>query len=263
MTKLLTQSAKTLKSDDKTDYLTAIMYMKPYTSGGSINLCPMAETFKCHEACLVSSGMMRFSASKAAQQYRTDLYLNNKWAFWHNLLEEIDRFIRRCERAGKRPAIRLNGTTDIQWENLIALHPSREDNNIFDMYPNVTFYDYTKILKRFDRTLPSNYTLVFSGSLASEISRAMTLEALERFIPTALVFRDELPGSVSIAPYKYLINVINGDEHDLLPVHLEDHKSFAVVIGLKAKGKAKKDQSGFVLDFKRLPKMIRFTYYLN
>ena len=238
MTQLLTKSAKTRKSDNKTDYLTAIQYLMPHLSGGTINLCAMAHLFGCIDACLTSSGRMHMSHSENARQWRTNLWNDSKDAYWFLLLEEIRAFERRCKRAKKRCAIRLNGTSDIKWEI--------QSTNVFEMFPDIIFYDYTKILKRCYKEQATNYTLVFSGSYASDVSTQMTKEAFANNIPTALVFRKIVPDSFKG------IHVINGDAHDLLPVHLANAYSNGhtgpLIVGLKAKGKARKDKTGFVID---------------
>jgi hypothetical protein len=127
-------------------------------------------------------------------------------------------------------AIRLNGTSDIEYENI----PVRGYNNIFEMFPDIQFYDYTKIVERFNRVLPSNYDLTFSYS-GTEEYRPSVEEAMRLKVRTAFVYQDTMPTEFMGMP------VINGDEHDLRftePKH--------VAIALRAKGKkAKASNSKF------------------
>lgn len=129
-------------------------------------------------------------------------------------------------------AIRLNGTSDICYENIIV-----DDNkNIFELFPEVTFYDYTKDYTRRDALKGKwkNYHLTFSRS-ESKKNHTKALELLEQGVNVAVVF-DKLPKKFA------KVTVINGDETDL---RFLDKKN--KVVGLVAKGKAKKDTSGFVI----------------
>jgi hypothetical protein len=118
---------------------------------------------------------------------------------------------------------RLNGTSDIRWETVeVDGHA-----NIMELFPTVQFYDYTKLVNR--RALPANYRLTFS------LAENNDLAAWASGLNVAAVFKGKLPATFMGRP------VIDGDETDLRfldPV--------GIVVGLKAKGKAKKDQTGFV-----------------
>ena len=81
---------------------------------------------------------------------------------------------------------------------------------------------------------PPNYHLTYS---LNEDNYNKAIEVLKNGGNVAVVFRKDLPQNFN--GYK----VINGDEHDLRYL---DEKN--VVVGLKAKGKAKKDTSGFVMN---------------
>ena len=116
MTSLLSinADAKTIKGNKK-GFMTAIQYLTPYTASG-VNLCPNAKNANCHEACLVSSG--RMVMQKQARLNRTKLYLTNQAEYFRQLSIEISKFIKRAERKGLTPLVRLNGTSDIRWENV-------------------------------------------------------------------------------------------------------------------------------------------------
>jgi hypothetical protein len=119
---------------------------------------------------------------------------------------------------------RLNGTSDLSWEKY-TIH----DKNIFELFPNVQFYDYTKVLGRKVKHIP-NYHLTFSKADGNDSDVA---EALMQGMSVVAVY-DEIPAGVPSA-----------DETDL---RFLDPKG--VMLGLKAKGRAKKDYSGFVIRIK-------------
>ena len=121
---------------------------------------------------------------------------------------------------------RLNGTSDLRWEN------DWQNFNIIKYFSDIQFYDYTKLWNR--RNLPANYHLTFSRA---ESNQEQTLSAIVNGLNISAVFRSELPK-------QYLgLNVINGDKHDLR--FLDPLRS---CVGLIAKGKAKHDTSGFVIN---------------
>jgi hypothetical protein len=146
-----------------------------------------------------------------------------------HLEKEISKLEIKANKAGKRLVLRLNGTSDIQWENIKL----SQGQNIFERFNNVQFYDYTKIVRRLEKIQPiKNYFVVFS---ASESNESDCVKALELGFNVATVF--------NAIPDSWLgVQVINGDSHDFR--FLDQGRG--VIIGLKAKGKAKHDKSGFV-----------------
>ena len=207
-------------------YWSVIMHLRPVNT----KICPYQDIAKCKEACLNTAGLGGvYSSIQDARQRKTDLFLNDRDEFMRQLIQDIEKFIRACERKDKKPAIRLNGTSDIQWEKIDI-----DGQNIFEMFPSVQFYDYTKIPTRKVDNIP-NYHLTWSYSEANEKYAKMFDKVPNN---KAVVFRDkELPSM-----FKGL-KVINGDDHDMR--FLDEPNS---VVGLKAKGKARKDYTGFVID---------------
>lgn len=222
-------------------YLTGIMYLAPYDVAG-INLCPMSEMAKCRETCLFVQGRARFSRDTfeapnglrykdnviiRARIRKTQWFHAQREQFMQQLVKDISLLVRRAWKKGLTPAVRLNGTSDIAWERITL----GCGNTIFEIFPDVQFYDYTKIPNR--RNLPSNYHLSWSYSAADERYAGMRPDHLNWVV----VFRDDLP--------KEFLGrkVVDGDETDLR--FLDES---GIVVGLKAKGSAKKDTSGFVLD---------------
>jgi hypothetical protein len=223
-------------------YLTNILHLAPYKLSGR-NVCPMA-TAGCAAACLNTAGRGGIikkgettNQIQIARLARTDFFFNDREQFMGKLVKEITNAIKLAEKHELTPVFRLNGTSDIRWETVPVVHPTNTDgfdkpvvyNNIMEMFPNVQFYDYTKIANR--RDLPANYHLTFS---LAESNLEDALLALAHGMNVAAVFRT--------VPDTFLgVSVIDGDATDL---RFLDPRS--VVVGLKAKGKAKKDTSGFV-----------------
>ncbi len=238
-------------------FMTAVLYLAPYKAIG-FNVCPMAEQAGCFAGCLntaghggiakggkrmrTAAGMLPANQIQRARIARTRLFVNDRDAFFDRLRKEIDAFLRKAERAGLTPVIRLNGTSDIQWEKIpvrSAYPVEAFGATIFDIYPDVQFYDYTKIFKRFERPQPDNYHLSLSYSLASRKYAAACTRAHEKFGATLVcVVRD-----AEVRDFHVELGGIDGDEHDLR--FLDPDGS---MVYLKAKGSARKDRSGFVID---------------
>jgi hypothetical protein len=240
-------NAKTVKGDAVLEYETAIMYLAPFTSAGMGNVCPMAETAKCVEGCLNTAGRASMFASiPEARKRKTLMYMNNRAEFLHMLACDLERFVSWCEKRGRLPAVRLNGTSDIQWERG---HPVERGgvryNSIMAAFPEVQFYDYTKIVKRVERgNLPSNYALTVSYSGANGAYAHTVRMAALAGNNVAVVFRNKARVKQAIAEGFMGASVIDGDTTDAR--FLDPQGGY--VVALYAKGKAKLDQSGFVVD---------------
>jgi len=221
-------NTKTMKGE-KLGFRTYIMHLAPSTLSG-YQVCPMASP-GCASACLNLSGMGRFSNVQKARIAKTKLFFEDRGAFMFKLLKEIRAAIRSSQKAGLTPVFRLNGTSDIRWETISVFADGFWHNNIMDAFPSVQFYDYTKIPNR--RDIPANYHPTFSRSEMNELEALQVLSSGKMNV--AVVF-DELP--VKWAGVK----VVDGTETDLR--FLDDR---AVVVGLKANGKAKKDATGFTV----------------
>lgn len=222
--KLLTLgNTKTTKGEAQ-GYLTFIMHLAPSTLSG-YNTCPMASA-GCASACLNTAGRGRFTATQEARIRKTRWFFENREMFMVQLVKDIAAAIRKADREGMVPVFRLNGTSDIRWETVAVAG----FGNIMEMFPTVQFYDYTKIANR--RNLPPNYHLTFSRSESNE---TQVLDVVRTTTNVAVVF-DTLPA-------EYMgRQVIDGTETDLRFLDPQ-----GVVVGLVAKGKAKKDTSGFTI----------------
>lgn len=211
-------------------YLTAILHLAPGRLSG-FNVCPGA-SLACLDACLNTAGrggiIKKGETTNTIQKARlrkTLAFFNETETFMAQLAKEIGNIVKLANKHGLKPAIRLNGTSDIRWEN----EKVGGFANLMEMFPNVIFYDYTKLANR--RNLPPNYRLTFSLSESNDVSAE---QALAAGMNVAVVFRN-LPPTFMGRP------VIDGDVSDLRFLD-----PMGVIVGLKAKGKAKKDTSGFV-----------------
>jgi len=218
-------NAKTVKGQKK-GYKTAILYLAPSTQSG-FQVCPMASE-GCKKACLYTAGHGAFSNVQQGRINKTRWFMQDRQSFLTQLKKEISNHIKNCDKKGYIPCVRLNGTSDISWENY----------DIIQAFPNVQFYDYTKIYKRalkyVNGQYPSNYHITYS---LNEDNKKEAFEILKLRGNISAVFRKYLPKTYQ--GYK----VINADETDL---RFTD--DINIIAGLVAKGQAKKDYSGFVLD---------------
>jgi hypothetical protein len=221
-------NAKTIKSDNAgLGYLTAIQYLAPHTVSG-FNVCKHASN-GCAKGCLNTAGRGKTNIVQQARINRTKLFFNNKSLYKRTLFEEIEQFVKRCNRLNEKPAIRLNGTSDLPWEDIFP--------DMFTDFNMVQFYDYTKYVNRMlnfvKGRLPENYHLTFSRS---EVNNSDCLEILRKGGNVAVVFDSkQLPSKWN----RFKVN--NADSHDLRFLD-----PFGVQ-GLYAKGRAKKDTTGFVV----------------
>lgn len=222
---------KILKGRDVySEYLSAILHLSPINT----KICPYQDIAGCKEACLNTAGRGGIikkgettNTIQLARERKTKLFLEARDIFMTDLITDIQKFVRYCEKKDKLPCLRLNGTSDIQWE-----HIKIDGQNIFEMFPDVQFYDYTKIPTRKVEQY-KNYHLTWSYSEANS-KYAQYFDAIKYNI--AVVFHGTMP------IYYKGREVIDGDKSD---IRFKDKPN--VVVGLKAKGKARHDSSGFVI----------------
>ena len=215
-------NTKTAKTADQVE--SAILHLMPASASG-YNVCPFASD-GCIDACLNISGRSAFEGAQEARRRRTLMFFEDRAQFWDRLTSDVDTLRRRAHHSGLPVAVRLNGTSDIAWERLTM----PDGRTIIDRYPTAQFYDYTK---RPGRTPPPNYHLTFS---LSEINRVDAAAELAGGRNVAVVFKGALPDRCMGAP------VIDGDASDLR--YLDPSPD---VVGLRAKGRAIGDASGFTV----------------
>ena len=221
MFKLLSTANPKIQKGTKLGYLSFILHLAPADLSGR-ETCPK-RTAGCTAACLNTAGrggmFKRGENTNMIQKARirkTEYFFNDRAGFLADLEADIRKAVRFAERKGLIPVFRLNGTSDLSWEKY----------GIIDKFPTVQFYDYTKVLGRKTAHLP-NYHLTFSKADGNDSDVA---EALLQGMSVVAVY-DKIPEGVPSA-----------DETDL---RFLDPKG--IMLGLKAKGRAKKDYSGFVI----------------
>ena len=228
-------NAKTIKGDGS-EYLTAILYMTPYkvmVDGKLFNSCSMAAMASCIEGCLYTAGRGAFSNVQTARQRKAEWFYRDKDSFMQQLHEDILRFLHTVTKRGIKPCVRLNGTTDIRWE----LDQDRWTTTYLSCTQTCSIYDYTKIPNRKVSDY-SNYHLTWSYSAANAKYEEKFWEVIRNGMSVAVVFRKPID-MTTWRGYK----VVDGDKDDLR--FLDPQQS---IVALYAKGRAKKDTSGFVVD---------------
>ena len=227
MTKLITRSNPKAAKAAKFGYYQEMVHLSPYKTSGYGDVCPYA-TPGCVASCLNTAGNPIWLKGKIkARKWRTGLFFTNRPAFMAMLEHELGLFEKRAKKYGLKPVMRLNGTSDIAW-------PAK----LMKRFPNIQFNEYTKnpnwrSIKSRMAAIPNLY-ICYSFNERDGIETA--LDMLKHGINVAVVFQGKLPETWLGYP------VINGDSHDLRfldPV--------GVIVGLKAKNKAKKDNTGFAI----------------
>lgn len=216
-------------------YYTAPLHLAPYNLSG-YQVCPMASK-GCAAACLNTAGRGIYQKVQDARIRKTKMFFNQRKEFFNILCKDIESLQKKAKSLSLHPAIRLNATSDISWE---VFELPNTTKNIFETFPDIQFYDYFKTIGRLKKDLPKNYYLTFS---MSETNEKECEEAYFKGFNVSVVYKygnNTLPYVSNIGEIKQR-NVIDGDMHDC---RFLDPKS--VIVGLRAKGRAKKDVSGFV-----------------
>ena len=243
--KLLSTGNPKILKGMKQGYNTYILHLAPANLSG-FETCPK-RTAGCTSACLNTAGrggmFKKGETTNMIQKARirkTQLFFEERKGFMELLVKDIELAIKQSAKMGLTPVFRLNGTSDLSFEKYEATITTKDGKkfvfqNIFEAFPTVQFYDYTKILGRKVKHIP-NYHLTFSAADGNDTD---VLRAMAQGYNVATVFgmkkTEPMPETYNGRP------VFNGDESDL---RFLDPKG--VIVGLYAKGKAKKDESGFV-----------------
>lgn len=222
-------------------YSTAIMHFAPAELSG-FNVCQFA-TPGCRAACLNTAGRggialdaQGLNEIQRARIARTRLFFLNRFLFNALLVRSIQTHIRRAVAKGLIPVVRLNGTSDLPWETL-RLNDGR---TVLETFPEITFYDYTKHVKRAVRNAeglhPANYSLTFSRAESNHADVERVLAAGGNVAAVFAVKPHALPLQYADRA------VVDGDRDDLRFLD-----PAGVIVGLSAKGRGKRDMSGFVI----------------
>jgi|TARA_Y100000034_G_scaffold126938_1_gene178955 hypothetical protein len=226
---LLTSNSKADKTNNLlSQFVVKFLQLAPANMANKHETVCRYSTPGCRESCLIFTGNGRYPKVINGRTNKTLFYLNDNGLFMEKLMVETAGFQASTRIQDKVPCIRPNALSDIPWEQK---HPE-----YMERFPDTIFYDYTKYpyLERPDQNLPKNYSLVYSRS---DKSSNWEIDInLNNGRSVAVVFRDELPEKYCGVP------VVDGDKHDLTFLH-----SAPCIIGLRAKGLARKDTTGFVV----------------
>jgi len=222
--KLLSTANTKIKKGEKYGWTTFGLSFAPANLSGK-QLCPHRSA-GCEFSYLNTAGMGVFSNVQEARIAKTKYFIDERLVFISQLKRELVAAEKHAKKIGMKIAVRLNVLSDLPWYNIIEMSD----------YPNIQFYDYTPNLERMiqflQKKLPKNYHLTFSRKENNQNK----VELISSMGGNVAVVFDKLPKT-------YLgKKVIDGDESDL---RFLDEKN--VIVGLKAKGKGKKDDSGFVI----------------
>jgi hypothetical protein len=230
MSLLNSGNSKTRKGEKK-GFTTYGIHLAPASLSG-FNVCDSSSA-GCRWACLNTAGRGAMSSVQRARIKKTLFFFKDKQKFLAELWAEITKSIKSSAKKGMTPCFRLNLTSDLPWEKI-----KFNGQSVMEAFPDVQFYDYCKSPERMTKfvngEMPANYHLTFSRS---ETNGALALAFLRSGGNVAMVFRKSLPATY------FGHEVIDGDETDL---RFLDGKG--KIIGLKEKGLAKKDETGFVLE---------------
>ena len=232
---------KTLKGMAQ-GYNTYILHLAPGSLSGK-NTCPKA-TAGCLSACLNTAGRggmfkkgENTNTIQKARIRKTVMFYENRDLFMELLVKDINLAIKQSAKVGLIPVFRLNGTSDLSWEKYPVTINGVVYTNIFSAFENVQFYDYTKVIGRKVKGI-SNYHLTFSMADGNYLD---CKQAVNEGLNIAVVFGIKKGTPMPAKFFNSNMTVFNGDESDL---RFLDPKNS--IIGLYAKGKAKKDITGFV-----------------
>lgn len=204
--RLLTLLNHKTPKGESAGYMSAILYLAPHTSGGGRSLCPYS-THACRMMCLGETGLASLPRQIGARLSRTDLFHNARAVFMDGLALDLEKFVAICQREALKPAVRLNGSSDVIWE--------REAPDLFNRWHQVAWYDYSKIPLE-HRVRRPDYHLTYSVGAAEDWPRALAYAAAGHSV--AVVVPEELKAQlagqeVDIGPCA--VPLVDGDEHDL------------------------------------------------
>ena len=155
----INSSAKIIKNIKVSNNYTYILYLSPASTSG-YNVCSHS-TNDCRKGCINTSGRVKMekvghSLITNARIKKTKLFFEDRQFFMNWLIAEIKMYQKKAIKDGYDFSVRLNGTSDINWQSI-----RHDGQNIFEIFPDVLFYDYTKNIDKFVNN-PLNYHLTYS-----------------------------------------------------------------------------------------------------
>ena len=206
------------KKATKYGEMTYTIYLAPANSSG-YEVCSMRSE-ECTDLCLNESGHNRIDSGgiTKARITKTKLFFEHREHFVRWMIKEINKYKAKAESMDFDFSVRLNNTSDI---NPISFYVEEEGIklNILEVFPDVQFYDYTKVAKRAMLTkLYSNYDITFSYD---GHNKDVCIKMLKAGFRVAVVFENVIPETF------WGYEVINGDLYDM---RYRDDKN--VIVGL-------------------------------
>jgi hypothetical protein len=252
---LLTLGNPKTQKGEAAGYLTAVLHLAPSTLAGVGNMCPFSDG--CEGPCLNLAGRggifksgATTNAIQEARKRRTRAFMADRSGFQSALLAEIRGAKRMADRRGLRLAVRLNGTSDVGvsalgFANLAAL-----------LAEGVTFYDYTKDGRRALTATAPQHGVHVTYSRGATTTDATLRDMFARGVNVAVVFAKDVPlGMIRAVAARWgASRVIDGDAHDLR--FLDGRSDVGAIVALRAKGRARKDRSGFVVTLADAARML-------
>jgi len=246
------ESNPKVAKNGKMDVLTAPMHLAPYNLSG-FQVCAQASV-GCAAACLHTAGNPVFMAQKdSIRKAKTVAYFKERDAFMAVLFFEIAAHARKANQRNMECGVRLNATSDLPWERR-KVNVNGTDVFLMDYFPEVQFYDYTKITKRAiafaTGDMPRNYHLTFSKNEDNDSDCIKVLEAGGNVSVVCSLPVYKTAKATGSLPYPYdTPDAIDGDAHDYRPFDGDRRGNIrgGLIVALKAKGDAKTDTSGFVI----------------
>lgn len=230
----VTADAKTSKGNKK-GVLTGILYLAPHNLSG-FQVCPKASP-ECKAACLYTAGRGVYNSVQKSRLAKTVWFFTERDTFMETIVKNIKSLIAKAKKNKMQPAIRLNGTSDIAWEKIACKVDGKVYASVMEAFPDVQFYDYSKVIGRNKAVRLPNYHLTFS---LSEENDSDARKALAQGYNVAVVMnlkkKADKPATWGGYP------VIDGDETD---IRFRDPKG-GHIVALTAKGEARKMGLGFV-----------------
>ena len=216
---------KTIKGE-KYGHATFIFYGAPNTISG-YNTCANSSE-GCRANCIYYSGYGAMKNVQNARIRKTKMYFEERRDFISLVNIDIKSAIKFSERNNMEPAFRLDGTTDIG----LAKH-------FVGLYPNVQFYDYTKIMKRVKLAEKyDNWHVTYS--LSEDTTRSTIKILLAGRTNIAIPFK-RVPDTGS--PYRlWGRKLVDGYSTDLRFLDGDNR-----IVCLKAGGRGRKSNSEFIV----------------
>jgi len=216
-------SAKMMHSQEYSHQYTYAIYLAPANTSG-YNVCSHS-TPECRLGCLATSGHAGMeliagrSVIKNARIKKTRLFYEEPEFFMHWMFAEIRAYQKKAKKDGFYFSVRLNATSDINWQNV-----NISGQTIFEIFPEINFYDYTKNATKFNGKAP-NYHLTYSYTGRNW---GLCEALLKEGVNVAMVFNVK---NEKLLPAMYKgFKVINGD---LTDYRIDDAKG--IIVGLKWK----------------------------